>query len=148
MSFFSNLFGGSKLIQLESDPDNFLPIEHRALSPKFFDEMASGIYVTGPFVFESRAILSRASDQQGKPRFAVKSAKGNFVGFTLKRDNETFEELFLSVAATLGNETPVSEIGVMLRVEGEIDSTEISVEWASVSWKFPTRERVGKSNDK
>ena len=137
MSFFSNLFGGSKLIQLESDPDNFLPIEHRALSPEFFDEMASGIYVTGPFKFASRAILSRSSDQQGKPRFSVKSAKRNFVGLTLKRDNETFEALFLSVAATLGSETTISEIGVNLTVEGEIDSTEISVEWASVDWKLP-----------
>jgi len=133
--FFSNLFGGSKLIQLESDPDNDLPIEHRALSPEFFDEMASGIYVTGPFEFVSRAILSRSSDQQGKPRFAVKSAKGNFVGLTLKRDNETFDELFLSVAATLGNQTPVLKIGVSLIVMGDIDSSEISVEWATINWK-------------
>jgi hypothetical protein len=137
MTLFSNLFGGPKRPQLESDPDNFWPIERSALSPKFLDEMASGIYVAGSFKFESKAVLSRSSDQQGKPRFAVKSSKGNFVGLTLIRDNSDFENLFVAVAATSGNVKPVSEIGVHLTVEGDINSSETNVEWVQINWKLP-----------
>jgi hypothetical protein len=135
MSVFSKLFGGPKIIQLESDPESVMVIQHSELSPKFFEEMAAGIFVTGPFKFVSRAVLSHSSDQLGKPRFAVKSGKGNFVGFTLLRDNEYFENLFKTVSAIDEKMTNVSEIGIHLTVEGDIDSSEISVEWATINWK-------------
>ena len=125
-------------MQLDSDPDSFMVIQHSEFSPKFFEEMAAGIFVTGPFKFLTRAVLSHSSDQLGKARFAVKSGKGNFVGFTLMRDNEYFENLFQRVSGIDQKITSFSEIGIHLTVEGDIDSSEISVEWATINWKLPT----------